>query len=287
MRTNTGMSTSERRDAPRQLQNLGSVARRRHLASLKMQAPVTRQRGGYAAAAAGRDSDGRLAGVTKGVFVPRRRGFGRDDTVQKGIGGSGLRRGGFGTDRNRGRGEDGDGDIETVKKKWNRASDGRANTINGRERRTTRRRSPWVDKRSFLQTGDGPQHASSPTRFRPIGSTSPSNRSRPDNQYSSRPRPKYRSRNDDPEPNDHTGKTPEKTARELQTELRYLGDPVKLADHALTLLRADKASKVLELLRQAGPHHGTTVSWNHLIDYHLSQGKVAPALKCYNEVRSR
>ena len=71
----------------------------------------------------------------------------------------------------------------------------------------------------------------------------------------------------------------------VELELMRLRDPLKLANHILGILQDDDAEKALELVRVASKDVECTVSWNHLIDYFMNQGKVNPALKLYNEVR--
>ena len=72
----------------------------------------------------------------------------------------------------------------------------------------------------------------------------------------------------------------------LKLELRWLKDPVKLADHTVKLLRDDDFLKALELVRLASKDVECTVSWNHLIDYEMSKARVTEAVKLYNEVSS-
>ena len=74
---------------------------------------------------------------------------------------------------------------------------------------------------------------------------------------------------------------------ELEQELRYLRDPLKLAEHTVSLLRQDDHKKALELVRIASRRMACTVSWNHIIDYDMGQGKVSTAIKTYNEVTTR
>lgn len=69
----------------------------------------------------------------------------------------------------------------------------------------------------------------------------------------------------------------------LQLELRWLKDPVKLADHTVKLLREDDLTKAIELVRLASKDVECTVSWNHLIDYEMSKARVAAAVKLFNE----
>lgn len=70
----------------------------------------------------------------------------------------------------------------------------------------------------------------------------------------------------------------------LQTELRYLKDPLKLADHVVTLLRQDEYPKALELVRMSSKDAACTVSWNHLIDYEMSKDNVTKAMSLYHDV---
>ena len=72
----------------------------------------------------------------------------------------------------------------------------------------------------------------------------------------------------------------------LQLEVRWLKDPVKLADHTVKLLQDNNFRKALDIVRMASKYVQCTVSWNHLIDYEMSKARVADALKLYNEVSS-
>jgi len=71
----------------------------------------------------------------------------------------------------------------------------------------------------------------------------------------------------------------------LQTELKYLKDPYKLAEHVAYMLEKDGGEKALALVRLATKSNAVTVSWNHLIDYHMRKGATKKALDTYNEVR--
>jgi hypothetical protein len=70
----------------------------------------------------------------------------------------------------------------------------------------------------------------------------------------------------------------------LREELRYLKDPLKLSDYIVDLLRRDGFAKALELVRMSSKDIACTVSWNHVIDHEMSQGRVNDAVKLYNEV---
>ena len=72
--------------------------------------------------------------------------------------------------------------------------------------------------------------------------------------------------------------------KNLEEELRWLKDPLKLATKVVDLLRQDEFQKALELVRLASKDVQCTVSWNHLVDYEMSKGRVTNASKIYNEV---
>ena len=73
--------------------------------------------------------------------------------------------------------------------------------------------------------------------------------------------------------------------RELETELKYLQDPVKLAERVHGLLAQGKVQRALQLLKLASRDRSCTVSWNHVINHEMKQGRTASALKIYNDVR--
>ena len=72
--------------------------------------------------------------------------------------------------------------------------------------------------------------------------------------------------------------------KSLEEELRWLKDPLKLGANIVDLLRQDEFQKALELVRLASKDIQCTVSWNHLVDYEMSKGRVTNASKIYNEV---
>ena len=88
-----------------------------------------------------------------------------------------------------------------------------------------------------------------------------------------------------------SGKTPNGIAirdkKALTKELRYLGDPLKLAEHVHYTLRSNKPEKALDLCRLASKDGEIVVSWNHIVDWHMSKGKVDDAIKIYNEMKKR
>lgn len=75
------------------------------------------------------------------------------------------------------------------------------------------------------------------------------------------------------------------TPTSLQKELRYLGDPRKLADHVLHLLQEGEGEKAYKLIKMGSRRLSCTVSWNHLIDFEMSQGRVNNAYSIFNDVR--
>lgn len=82
-------------------------------------------------------------------------------------------------------------------------------------------------------------------------------------------------------------KTPtegESNSRALR-EIQYLRDPHRLASHVQRLLRHGEVQFAYDLVlvsQNAGLRN--IVSWNHLLDYHMSKGMVSEALKYYNHV---
>lgn len=75
-----------------------------------------------------------------------------------------------------------------------------------------------------------------------------------------------------------------KLDREIQAELKWMRDPLKLADNIRGLLREDEFEHAQQLVRAASKNVRCTVSWNHLINYQLSRNASSAAVKTYNEV---
>lgn len=79
----------------------------------------------------------------------------------------------------------------------------------------------------------------------------------------------------------------DKQDRDIQQHLKWLGDPVKLADFVRRSLRDNgNFDFIQELVRAASKHDLHTVSWNHLIGWQMSKGKMNASIATYNEVRS-
>lgn len=67
-------------------------------------------------------------------------------------------------------------------------------------------------------------------------------------------------------------------------ELRYLQDPLELAQFVRAELNKDKVEEMKQLVQMASHSMACVVSWNHIIDYYLSKSQVSRALKVYNDV---
>ncbi|KAL8699577.1 MAG: hypothetical protein Q9201_005924 [Fulgogasparrea decipioides] len=75
--------------------------------------------------------------------------------------------------------------------------------------------------------------------------------------------------------------------KQLDRELLYLQDPLKLAENTVDLLRRDDHQKALEIVRMASKRTSCVVSWNHIVDYEMSRGRLQKAEKIYNEMKKR
>lgn len=71
----------------------------------------------------------------------------------------------------------------------------------------------------------------------------------------------------------------------VRKQLRYLKDPLKLAEHVRKSLRDDDIDIALAVVQGASKSMQCTVSWNHLIEWYLSKGKMKYAFRTYNEVK--
>ncbi|KAM0720446.1 hypothetical protein Q7P37_004582 [Cladosporium fusiforme] len=75
--------------------------------------------------------------------------------------------------------------------------------------------------------------------------------------------------------------------KQLEIELRYLKDPLKLSEHVKYTLRCEKPEKALDLCRLASKSMSCVVSWNAVIDWLMRKYKVNDAIKVYNEMKKR
>ncbi|KAI1425969.1 hypothetical protein F5Y12DRAFT_315094 [Xylaria sp. FL1777] len=70
-------------------------------------------------------------------------------------------------------------------------------------------------------------------------------------------------------------------------ELEYLADPLHIANRVRLALDKDNFGLAVVITRQASSTSSVTVSWNHLIDYELRNGRIRGALRFYNEMKKR
>lgn len=73
----------------------------------------------------------------------------------------------------------------------------------------------------------------------------------------------------------------------LSRELQYLKDPVKLGDHVRYLLKQGDEEKAIALSTLSSRAKANIVSWNHVMEYQLQQGKTKAAWQTYNDVSFR
>ena len=79
----------------------------------------------------------------------------------------------------------------------------------------------------------------------------------------------------------------ERQKANLKSELKYLTDPLKLANHVQHVLEHDDVDKALALVRLSSRAVANIVSWNHLLDWHMKKGKTKAAFDVYNEMKKR
>ena len=70
----------------------------------------------------------------------------------------------------------------------------------------------------------------------------------------------------------------------LEKDLRFLKDPLKLAENTVQLLHKGETEKAYDLVKLSSRNMACTVSWNHLMDYEMAKKRAANALKIYNDV---
>ncbi len=71
----------------------------------------------------------------------------------------------------------------------------------------------------------------------------------------------------------------------ISKHLQYLNDPLKLSNFVRDKLRRDEFDLALTLVHAASKNNQCTVSWNHLVDWQMSKGRMNAAIKTYNDVR--
>lgn len=75
--------------------------------------------------------------------------------------------------------------------------------------------------------------------------------------------------------------------RHASRELKYLADPLKLANRVRDMLRHGDHIKSTELVRQASREMACVVGWNHIIDHHMQRRAIKEAFSVYNEMKKR
>ncbi|KAH7321665.1 hypothetical protein BKA65DRAFT_540841 [Rhexocercosporidium sp. MPI-PUGE-AT-0058] len=78
-----------------------------------------------------------------------------------------------------------------------------------------------------------------------------------------------------------------RTESNIRHHLSHLSDPLKLADFVRQTLRRDEFDFAEELVRTASKNTKCVVSWNHLVEWQLSKGKMNAAIATYNEMKKR
>ncbi|TVY29017.1 Pentatricopeptide repeat-containing protein, mitochondrial [Lachnellula hyalina] len=73
----------------------------------------------------------------------------------------------------------------------------------------------------------------------------------------------------------------------LEKHPAYGNDPLKLAEFVRKALRGDDFDTAAAVVRAASKQIQCTVSWNHLIDWEMTKGRMNAALKTYNEMKKR
>ncbi|KAI9671243.1 MAG: hypothetical protein M1829_004650 [Trizodia sp. TS-e1964] len=73
----------------------------------------------------------------------------------------------------------------------------------------------------------------------------------------------------------------------LQKELQYLRDPLKLSNYVRDILASGDHEKAVNIIRAASRDMDCVVSWNLLIQNHMTRKAIVPAFKVYNEMKKR
>ncbi len=72
--------------------------------------------------------------------------------------------------------------------------------------------------------------------------------------------------------------------KEAEAELRYIRDPLLLADRVRFALQDGELEKATWLVRAASKRMACTVGWNHLMNYLVGRGRVKEGFGMYNDV---
>lgn len=74
------------------------------------------------------------------------------------------------------------------------------------------------------------------------------------------------------------------TEASMNKHLQYLRDPLKLSEYVRTTLRNDDFETAEKVVHYASKKMQCVVSWNHLVDWQLSKGRMNAAIKIFNDV---
>ena len=74
------------------------------------------------------------------------------------------------------------------------------------------------------------------------------------------------------------------TESSMKKHFQYLQDPLKLAEYIRRTLRNDDFETAEKVVQYASKTLQCVVSWNHLVDWQLSKGRMNGAIKTFNEV---
>jgi pentatricopeptide repeat protein len=79
----------------------------------------------------------------------------------------------------------------------------------------------------------------------------------------------------------------DESAYAIRKHLQYLRDPLKLGEFVRETLRSGDYKTCLSVVRAGSKNMQCVVSWNHIIDHLLHQGRMNEAIRIYNEVGGR
>lgn len=74
------------------------------------------------------------------------------------------------------------------------------------------------------------------------------------------------------------------TELSMKKHLQYLQDPMKLSNYVRSTLRNDDFETAEKVVHFASKKMQCVVSWNHLVDWQLSKGRMNAAIKIFNDV---
>ncbi|KAK4193965.1 hypothetical protein QBC35DRAFT_511134 [Podospora australis] len=89
------------------------------------------------------------------------------------------------------------------------------------------------------------------------------------------------------DPNNEQDQKLLKVRKIVKKHLTWLKDPLDIAQHIRKTLDKGGWDEALMMARTVSVNTKAEVSWNHLIDYQLKQGRLHAAIKLYNEMKKR